>query len=31
MKSAILEKGEPYFTCMSKIFNAIENEHLRYN
>ncbi|WP_042274576.1 DUF2691 family protein [[Clostridium] dakarense] len=31
MRSAILEKGEPYYTYMSKIFNAIEDEQLKYN
>ena len=31
MRSAILEKGEHYYTYMSKVFNAIENEQLKYN
>lgn len=31
MKSAILEKGEHYYTHMDKVFNAIENEQLKYN
>ncbi|MVX67087.1 hypothetical protein GKZ28_25890 [Clostridium chromiireducens] len=31
MRSAILEKGEHYYTYMDKIFNAIENEQLKYN
>ncbi|MCC3868075.1 hypothetical protein [Terrisporobacter mayombei] len=31
MKSAILQKGENYYTQMSKIFNAIGNEQLKYN
>lgn len=31
VKSAILEKGEHYYTYMDKIFKAIENEQLKYN
>jgi hypothetical protein len=31
MKSAILEIGEQYYTYMSKVFNAIEDEQLKYN
>lgn len=31
MRSAILEKGESYYTHMRKVFNAIENEQLKYN
>lgn len=31
VKSAILEKGEHYYTHMAKVFNAIENEQLKYN
>ena len=31
MRSAILEKGEQYYTHMVKVFNAIENEQLKYN
>ncbi|MBO3444909.1 DUF2691 family protein [Clostridium sp. CCUG 7971] len=31
MRSAILEKGESYFTYMNKIFNAIEDKQLKYN
>jgi hypothetical protein len=31
MKSAILEKGEHYYTHMYKVFKAIENEQLKYN
>lgn len=31
VKSAILEKGEQYYTHMAKVFNAIENEQLKYN
>lgn len=31
MKSAILEKGEKYYTYMGKIFNSIENEQSKYN
>ena len=31
MKNAILEKGEHYYTHMSNVFNAIENEQLKYN
>lgn len=31
MQGAILEKGEEYYTYMNKIFNAIENEQLKYN
>lgn len=31
MRSAILEKGEHYYTHMAKVFNAIENEQLKYN
>jgi hypothetical protein len=31
MKSAILNKGEEYYTYMGKIFNAIENEQIKYN
>lgn len=31
MKSAILDKGERYFTHMSEIFQAIGNEQLKYN
>jgi len=31
MRSAILEKGEKFYTYMGKIFNAIEDEQLKYN
>lgn len=31
MRSAILEKGEQYYTHMVKVFNAIENEQFKYN
>ncbi len=31
MRSAILEKGEYCYTHMYKVFNAIENEQLKYN
>jgi hypothetical protein len=31
MRSAILEKGERYYTNMARIFNAIDNEQLKYN
>lgn len=31
MKSAILDKGENYYTYMGKIFEAIGNEQLKYN
>jgi hypothetical protein len=31
MRSVILEKGESYYTYMGKIFNAIEDEQLKYN
>lgn len=31
VRSAILEKGEHYYTHMDKVFNAIENEQLKYN
>lgn len=31
MKSAILEKGERYFTNMNKVFQAMQNEQLNYN
>lgn len=31
MRSAILEKGEQYYTHMAKVFNSIENEQLNYN
>jgi hypothetical protein len=31
VKSAILDKGENYYTHMGKIFLGIENEHLKYN
>ncbi|MFL0246068.1 hypothetical protein [Candidatus Clostridium stratigraminis] len=31
VRSAILEKGEHYYTHMAKVFNAIENEQLKYN
>lgn len=31
MRSAILEKGEQYYTYMSKVFSSIENEQLKYN
>ena len=31
MNSIILEKGESYHTNMGKIFEAIENEQIKYN
>lgn len=31
MKSAILEKGEKYYTNLSRVFKSIENEQLKYN
>lgn len=31
MKSAILEKGESYFTYMGPIFQGIKNEQIKYN
>ncbi|MFV0341822.1 MAG: hypothetical protein ACK5JH_02870 [Anaerocolumna sp.] len=31
VRSAILEKGEHHYTNMAKVFNAIENEQLKYN
>lgn len=31
MKSAILDKGENYYTYMGKIFQGLENEQLKYN
>ncbi len=31
MKSAILEKGEAYYTFLNKVFKAIDNEQLKYN
>lgn len=31
MKSAILDKGEKYYTYMDKIFHAIGNEQTKYN
>jgi len=31
VKSAILQKGEHFYTHMSKIFNAIGNGQLKYN
>lgn len=31
MKSAILEKGEKYYTYLKKVFNAIENEQIKFN
>jgi len=31
VKSAILEKGEEFYTNMNKVFNAIGNEQLKYN
>ncbi len=31
IKSAILEKGEGYYTYMKKLFQAIENEQTKYN
>lgn len=31
MKSAILDKGEEYYTNLSSVFKAIENEQLKYN
>lgn len=31
MKSAILEKGESYFTYMGPIFQGIRNEQIKYN
>lgn len=31
MKSAILDKGESFYTYLGKIFQAIENEQMKYN
>lgn len=31
MKGAILNKGEKYYTYMSKVFSAIKGEQLKYN
>lgn len=31
IKSAILQKGEYYYTQMNKIFKSINNEQLKYN
>lgn len=31
MKSAILEKGERYYTHIDSVFNAIANEQVKYN
>lgn len=31
MKGAILKKGEKYYTYMSKVFAAINDEQLKYN
>lgn len=31
VRSVILKKGEHYYTDMAKVFNAIENEQLKYN
>lgn len=31
MKSAILDKGEEYYTNLSSVFEGIENEQLKYN
>lgn len=31
MKSAILDKGENYYTHMTKVFKAIGNEQIKYN
>lgn len=31
MKGAILDKGEKYYTYMSKVFTAIKDEQLKYN
>lgn len=31
MKGAILRKGETYYTFLSKIFSAIQDEQLKYN
>ncbi len=31
MKSAILEKGEAYYTYLDKVFKAIDNEQLKCN
>ena len=31
MKSAILEKGEAYYTFLDKVFKAINNEQFNYN
>ena len=31
MKSAILKKGEKYYTYMRKLFHVIGNEQVKYN